>query len=140
MAKVELKTQKNDGDVDKFLDSVDSEQRKKDAKAVTKMMEEITGEKPVMWGASIIGFGTYHYKYASGREADWMRIGLSPRKQNLTLYILSGFSDKEGLLKKLGKHETGKGCLYINKLEDIDINILRKMIKESYESKALGEF
>ena len=138
-ANAELKTKKNDGDVDEFLDSVDNVQRKKDAKAVTKIMQEITGEKPVMWGASIIGFGTYHYKYASGREADWMRIGLSPRKQSLTLYILSGFSDKEKLLGRLGKHKTSKGCLYINKLEDIDIDILRKMIKEAYESKALGE-
>lgn len=136
MTKTELKTQKNDGNVGKFLDSVDNEQRKKDAKAVTKIITEITGEKPVMWGSSIIGFGTYHYKYASGRENDWMRIGLSPRKQNLTLYIMDGFSDYSKLLGKLGKHKTGKACLYINKLEDVNMNVLEEMIKKSYTVKA----
>ncbi|HEX5798291.1 MAG TPA: DUF1801 domain-containing protein [Candidatus Saccharimonadales bacterium] len=140
MAKVELKTKKNDGDVDKFLNSVESEQRRKDAKIVTKLMEEITGEKPVMWGSSIIGFGTYHYKSpATGREGDWMRIAVSPRKQNLTVYLLDGFSEYSKLLAKLGKHKTGKSCLYINKLEDVDMDVLSKMIKKSYESKALGE-
>ncbi len=140
MAKVELKTQKNDGDVDKFLDGVDNEQRKKDAKEVTKIMAEITGEKPVMWGSSIIGFGTYHYKSpATGREGDWMRIGLSPRKQNLTVYIMDGFSEYQSLLDKLGKHKTAKSCLYINRLEDVDINVLREMIKKSYSSKGMGE-
>ena len=135
----ELKTKKNDDDVNKFLDNIEDEQRRKDTKEVTRLMQETTGEKPVMWGSSIIGFGTYHYEYASGREGDWMRIGLSPRKQNLTLYIMDGFSDYDKLLGKLGKYKTGKSCLYINKLEEIDLNILREMIKKSYESKALGE-
>lgn len=139
MAKAELKTKKNNGDVDKFLNSIEDEQRRKDTKAVSKLMEEITGEKPVMWGASIIGFGTYHYKYATGREGDWMSIGLSPRKQNLTLYLMDGFSDYDKLLGKLGKHKTGKACLYINKLEDVDMKVLREMIKKSYQSKSLGE-
>ena len=135
----ELKTKKNNEDVDKFLDNIEDEQRRKDTKEVTRLMQEITSEKPVMWGSSIIGFGTYHYKYASGRKGDWMRIGLSPRKQNLTLYIMDGFSDYDKLLGKLGKYKTGKSCLYINKLEEIDLTILREMIKKSYESKALGE-
>ncbi len=139
MAKTELKTKKNDGNVDKFLDGIENEQRREDAKTVTRVMKEITGEDPVMWGTAIIGFGNYRYKYASGREGDWMRIGLSPRKQNLTLYILSGFSDKEKLLEKLGKHKTGKGCLYINKLEDVDMDVLKEMIQHSYEAKAMGE-
>ncbi len=140
MAKVELKTQKNDGDVDKFLDSVDNEQRKKDAKAVTKMMTEITGEKPSMWGSSIIGFGLYHYKSdRSSQEGDWPRIGLSPRKQSLTLYILNGLEDYSEFLNKLGKHKTGKGCLYINKLEDVNMDVLRGMIKKAYSTKMLNE-
>lgn len=140
MAKVELKTQKNDGDVDKFLDSVDNEQRKKDAKEVTKMMTEITGEKSTMWGSSIIGFGLYHYKSdRSSQEGDWPRIGLSPRKQSLTLYILNGLEDYSVFLNKLGKYKTGKGCLYINKLEDVDLNVLRQMIKKAYSAKMINE-
>lgn len=140
MSSTELKTKKNDSDVDKFLDSVDNEQRKKDAKEVTKIMAEVTGEEPVMWGASIVGFGDYHYKSpATGREGDWMKIGLSPRKQNLTLYFMDGFSEYSDLLDNLGKHSTAKSCLYIKNLEDIDLDILRKMIKKSYNSKAMGE-
>lgn len=140
MAKAELKTKKNDGDVEKFLNSVQDEQRRKDTKTVTRLMEEITKEKPVMWGASIIGFGTYHYKSpATGREGDWMRIGLSPRKQNLTLYLMDGFSEYSKLLARLGKHKTGKSCLYINQLEEVDMDVLSEMIKKSYESKSMGE-
>ena len=140
MAKVELKTQKNDGDVDKFLDSVDNEQRKKDANAVMKMMAEITGEKPTMWGSSIIGFGLYHYKSErSKQEGDWPRIGLSPRKQSLTLYIINGLEDYSVFLNKLGKHKTGTGCLYINKLEDVNLDVLRDMIKKAYSTKMTNE-
>lgn len=140
MAKTELKTQKNESDVNKFLDSVDNEQRKKDAKEVTKIMTELTGEKPVMWGSSIIGFGSYHYKsQRSTQEGDWMRIGLSPRKQNLTLYILNGLDDYSDFLDKLGKHKAGKGCLYINKLEDVDMSVLREMIKKAYSAKMTNE-
>jgi len=140
MSNAELKTKKNDGDVEQFLNSVKDKKRQEDARKVTKLMQEITGEKPVMWGSSIIGFGTYHYKSpATGREGDWMRIAVSPRKQSLTIYLLDGFSDYQKLLDKLGKHKTGKSCLYINKLEDVDISVLSKMIKKSYKSKALGE-
>ncbi|HEX5797283.1 MAG TPA: DUF1801 domain-containing protein [Candidatus Saccharimonadales bacterium] len=139
MASTEPKTKKNDGDVEKFLDSVADEQRRKDARAVTKMMAEITGEPPVMWGTSIIGFGVYHYKYASGREGDWPRMGLSPRKQSLTLYLMDGFSGYDKLLGNLGKHKTGKACLYINKLEDIDLDVLKEIIRKSYASPVMGE-
>ncbi len=135
MAKYELKTQKNDGDVEKFLNSVDDKQRKKDAKEVAAIMAEITGEPAKMWGSSIIGFGDYHYKSAkTGSEGDWMRIGLSPRKQNLTLYFMDGFAEHSDFLAKLGKYKTSKSCLYINRLEDIDIKVLRQMIKKSYEA------
>ena len=94
-------------------------------------MQEVTQEEPMMWGDSIVGFGSYHYKYTSGREADWFQIGFSPRKQNLTIYIMDGFEKYENLLKKLGKHKLGKSCLYINKLEDISILVLKKLISES---------
>ncbi|MEJ2757339.1 MAG: DUF1801 domain-containing protein [Anaerolineales bacterium] len=90
-----------------------------------------TGETPQMWGDSIIGFGSYHYTYASGREGDWMLTGFSPRKQNLTLYIMDGFEEYEDLLKDLGKFKTGKSCLYINKLADVDTNVLKKLVKAS---------
>lgn len=139
MAKVELKTQKNDGDVGKFLDSIEDEQQKNDAKIVVQMMKEASGEKPVMWGESIIGFGTYDYKYATGREGEWMRIGLSPRKQALTLYIMDGFAQSHELLNRLGKYKTGKACLYIKKLEDVDMGVLRELIVKAYEAKAMGE-
>ena len=103
------------------------------------MMKEVTGEEPKMWGTSIIGFGTYHYKYASGQEADWLRIGFSPRKQNLSLYIMSGFQQSEELMAKLGKYSTGKGCLYIKKLEDIDQNVLKELIKASFTTTKIFE-
>ena len=132
-AKYELKTKKNDDSVDAFLNGVDDKQKRADAKQITKMMQEVTDQKPVMWGESIIGFGAYHYKYASGQEGDWMAVGFSPRKQNLTLYIMTGFGDNQALLKKLGKYSTGKSCLYIKKLEDIDLDVLKKLIKQSYD-------
>lgn len=97
---------------------MESEKRRKDAKQVLKIMKEITGEKPAMWGANIVGFGSYDYKYASGREGTFMRIGLSPRKANTSLYIMNDFASYDKLLKKLGKYKTGKSCLYINKLEE----------------------
>jgi len=135
----EPKTKKNDSNVDDFLDGIEDNQRRNDAKTVTRIMEEITGVKPIMWGSSIVGFGTYHYIYASGHEGDWPRIGLSPRKQYLTIYLMDGFAEHSDLLSKLGKHKTSKACLYINKLDDVDINALREMIKKSYESKATGK-
>lgn len=127
----ELKTTKNDQDPLAFLQSVENEKRKADSLVVMEMMEEITGEKPVMWGPSIVGFGSYHYKYASGHEGDWMITGFSPRKQALTLYIMPGFDRYENLMSQLGKYKTGKSCLYINKLEDVDKNILHELIAHS---------
>lgn len=127
----ELKTKKNDASVEAFIDSVAHDKRREDCRTVAALMTEITGEPPSMWGSSIIGFGAYHYRYASGREGEWPLTGLSPRKQSLTLYIMAGFSRYESLLGQLGKHKTGKSCLYINKLEDVDMAVLRTLIEES---------
>lgn len=129
----ELKTQKNDASVTAFLNSIEDEKKRQDSFTILALMKEVTGSDPVMWGTSIIGFGHYHYKYASGRENDWMLTGFSPRKQNLTLYIMSGFDQYGELLSKLGKHTTGKGCLYIKKLEHIDLDVLRELVKHSVE-------
>ncbi len=130
----ELKTQRNKASVEKFIDSVGDEQKREDSKTLLKIFREITKEKPEMWGASIIGFGSYHYKSErSKQEGDWMLTGFSPRKQNLTIYIMPGFKNLQPELKKLGKHKTSVGCLYINKLEDVDLEILKKIIKDSFE-------
>lgn len=131
----ELKTKKNEASVEDFINTVEHEGRRNDSFEILKMMKNITGEQPKMWGTSIIGFGDLHYKYASGREGDWMRIGFSPRKANISLYI-SGcdVSMHEKLLAKLGKHKTGKGCLYINKLADVDKEVLKEMIKKGYDN------
>ena len=135
----ELKTKKNKASVTAFLNSVEDEKRRKDSKRVLKMMKEITGKKPEMWGASIVGFGSYDYKYASGQEGNWFKVGFSPRKTALTLYIMTGFSRYASLMKKLGKYKTGKSCLYIKKLEDIDMDVLRELIEESVKAKGMGE-
>jgi hypothetical protein len=127
----ENKTKQTDESVEKFLNSIADEQRRRDSLAMLKIMKSVTRMEPKMWGPSIVGFGTYHYKYESGREGDFLMTGFSPRKQNLTVYIMSGFTRYEALMKKLGKHKTGKSCLYINKLEDIDQSTLKALIKES---------
>ena len=127
----ELKTRPTGQSAEDFLSTVEDESKRSDSFRILNLMKDITGEPPVMWGPSIVGFGSYHYKYASGREADWMLTGFSPRKQNLTIYIMPGFDNHDALLKKLGKFKTGKSCLYINKLEDVDMEILRTLIKES---------
>jgi len=127
----DLKTKKNQASVQQFLASVEDEKRRKDARAVLRLMREITGEKPAMWGRSIVGFGSYHYRYASGREGDWMLTGFSPRKQALTLYIMDGFDGHEDLMTKLGKYKTGKSCLYVKSLEHIDMDVLRELVTES---------
>ena len=131
----ELKTKQTNASVAAFLDGIESDQKRKDAKAIAKMMREATGARPKMWGSSIVGFGRYRTKYASGREGEWFLTGFSPRKQNLTLYILYGLKGHEKLLGKLGKHKTGKGCLYINKLADVDTDLLRELIARSVERK-----
>lgn len=129
----ELKTKLNDADPKAFIESVKDEKRKADAYEVLEMMTRITGEKPKMWGPSIIGFGSYHYKYASGREGDWMLTGFSPRKTALTIYIMPGFERYEELMGKLGKYKTGKSCLYIKKLEDANREVLEELVKKSLE-------
>src|SRR5688572_13360964 len=132
MAKsTDVKTKVNDASVTDFLNSVTDEQKRKDSLAILKIMKQMTKEEPKMWGASIVGFGSYHYKGASGREGDWMQIGFSPRKQNLTLYIIPGFERYQGLMKKLGKYSTGKSCLYIKKLSDVDMDVLKELMTES---------
>ena len=132
--KVELKTIVNDASVEGFLNSVTDEQKRNDCFEILRLMEQVTKEEPKMWGSSIVGFGSYHYKGASGREGDWMLTGFSPRKANLTLYILGGFESSQDLLNKLGKHKTSVGCLYIKKLEDVDKEVLKELIAESVKT------
>ncbi len=129
----ELKTQPNEQNVEDFLNNVENETKRKDSFSILEMMKEETGAEPIMWGDSIIGFGSYQYKYASGRDAEWFLTGFSPRKQNLTLYIMSGFDEYDELLDKLGKHSTGKSCLYIKRLEDVDQDVLRDLVSKSVE-------
>ena len=126
----ELKTKPNKASVNKFINSIEDPIKREDSKTLLSLMSEVTGDKPTMWGDSIVGFGSYHYKYASGREGDWFQTGFSPRKQSLTLYIMSGFNNKSAL-EKLGKCSTGKSCLYIKKLSDVDLELLKKLITKS---------
>jgi len=129
----ELKTKKNDASVEAFLDAIENETRRKDGYAVLEMYKRITGEEPKMWGPGIIGFGDSKYKYPDGREMDWMTAAFSPRKQNLTLYVVCGSPNQPKLLEKLGKHKTSVSCLYINKLADVDVKVLEKVIADSYK-------
>ena len=129
----DMKTIPTNASVEEFLHSIENPVRQHDAKILTTVMTEITGKPAIMWGPSIVGFGTYHYKYASGREGDMPQTAFSPRKQNLTVYFNEGFGDFHAeLLAKLGPHTTSKACLYIKSLNDIDMDILREMIKKSY--------
>jgi hypothetical protein len=127
----ELKTKERKASVEKFLNSVKDDQKREDSFKILKMLKQITKSEPKMWGPSMIGFGNYHYKYASGREGDWFVAGFSPRKQSLTLYIMADVNKYKDLLAKLGKHKTGKGCLYINKLDDVDVKVLKQIITTS---------
>ena len=127
----ELKTKLSDASVEVFLDGIADEAKRRDSYAILAMMQEVTGVEAKMWGDSIVGFGSYHYKYASGREADWPLVGFSPRKQNLTLYIMSGFEQYDELLQRLGKHSTGKACLYVKRLADVDLAVLQELVKLS---------
>jgi hypothetical protein len=134
MAKTaELKTKLNDASVEDFLNTVEDEQIRADCFEIAKIMKQVTKAEPKMWGTSIVGFGSYHYKGASGREGDWMLVGFSPRKQNLTLYIMAGFERYDELMKKLGKFSTGKSCLYIKKLADVDKKVLKELVSESVQ-------
>lgn len=129
----ELKTKKTTASVEEFILTVEDENRRDDCFEVLKLMKSITKAEPAMWGSSIIGFGTYHYIYASGQEGDWPTVGFSPRKQNLTLYIMPGFEKRQELIKKLGKCKTSKGCLYIKRLDDIHLPTLKQLIKVSLQ-------
>ena len=120
----EPKTKPSDDSVAAFLGAVEPAEKRADAEALCALMQNATGEPPKMWGKSIVGFGSYHYRYPSGQEADWLATGFSPRKQNLTVYIMPGFSDYETLLKRLGPHSTGKSCLYLKRLSDVDLDVL----------------
>lgn len=126
----ENKTQKTQASVAEFIEGIDDPQKKGDSKALVALMEKITGEKPTMWGSSIVGFGDFHYRSAAGSEGDWFRVGFSPRKQNLTVYLsLSDVaSEYDALLDRLGKHSTGKSCLYIKRLDDVDQQVLEELI------------
>lgn len=129
----ELKTKENKASVSEFLNKIDDVQKRKDSKELVKIFKEVMKKKPKMWGTSIIGFGSYHYKSdRSSQEGDWPLTGFSPRKQNISIYIMSGFKDYKSELKKLGKHKvSGGSCLYVKKLEDIDVRVLKKLIKDS---------
>jgi hypothetical protein len=134
----ELKTQPTDESVEAFLNAIPDETRRKDCFTLLGMMQQATGAPPVMWGEAIVGFGDYHYSYASGRQGDWFQVGFSPRKQNLTLYLMTGFDQYESLLAGLGKHSTSKSCLYIKRLSDIDMPTLQQLIRLSVEHIAGG--
>ena len=127
----DLKTKATKASVSKFLRGIEDEKKRKDSLAIQALMATVTKTKPEMWGTSIVGFGRYRYKYASGREGEWFLTGFSPRKQNLTLYIMSGFEEYDDLLKKLGKYSTGKSCLYIKSLDEVHIPTLKKLIQKS---------
>ena len=127
----ELKTKSTETKPPEFLDALADEQIRADCYAILQIMQEATGAEPKMWGTSIVGFGHYHYQYESGREGDWFLVGFSPRKQNLSLYIMAGFDQYAALLEKLGKYKTGASCLYIKRLSDVDLDVLRELIQAS---------
>jgi hypothetical protein len=128
MANANLKTKKTAASVSSFIDKIKDEKRKNDCLKVLALMQSAVGAEPKMWGENVVGFGDYHYKYESGRENDWFMTGFSPRKENLTLYFMTGFAKYGPLLAKLGKHKTGKGCLYIKDLDDVDTKVLSELI------------
>jgi hypothetical protein len=128
----EIKTKPTQANAMKFLESVEDLQKRADSLIILRMLEEITNQQPVMWGNSMIGFDQFEYKNSKGEKNYWPVIGFSPRKQNLTLYIMPGFERFGSLLEKLGKHTTSKGCLYIKRLSDVDVSVLRKIAEESY--------
>ncbi len=132
MAKYELKTKLNDASVEKFLKGVKDKRKQEDSFKLVDIFIKATKEKPKMWGSSIVGFGSYHYKYASGQEGDWMISGFSPRKDSFSIYAMSGIDNFIKQLEKLGKYKTGKSCIYIKSLDDVDVEVLKNLIKESF--------
>ncbi|MCP9237478.1 DUF1801 domain-containing protein [Lewinella sp. JB7] len=125
------KTQPTEASVAAFIDRIEDPRKRADSLAIVELMQEVSGHPPVMWGDSIVGFGTYRYKYATGREGDWMEVGFSPRKQDLTLYLMAGVRREQALLDRLGKHRTGRSCLYIKRLEDVDQEVLRALVEST---------
>ena len=130
----ELKTKKTNASVEKFLNQIPDETKREDCFQVARMMQEITGKEPKMWGPSIVGFDSYHYKYASGHEGEWPITAFSPRKQDLTIYMMPGFTEQEDLMKQLGKHRAAKSCLYIKRLSDVHVPTLKKLIRQSVKA------
>ena len=139
MAKVEMKTTENEVSVSDFLKTVEDESKRNDSLELVKIMEEITQSTAKMWGPAIIGFGRYHYKYESGREADMLRVGFSPRKDALALYIGANSQENLDIISNLGKYKTGKSCLYVKKLADINLDVLKVITKRGFERKQFGE-
>lgn len=133
MAKYELKTKMNDASVSKFIETIENETKREDCKKIIDLMAEVTNIEPKMFGSGIVAFGKYHYKYASGHEGDSCLVGFAPRKTNISIYLAPYYAETSETLKSLGKFKLGKGCLYINKLEDIDTTVLKKLIIESVE-------
>jgi hypothetical protein len=127
----EMKTKPRTASVDRFLNSIKDEEVRKDCRVLVDIMQRATKAKPEMWGTKIVGFGRYHYKYASGREGDWMLTAFAPRKQNITLYIMGGFDRYDELMSRLGKHSCGKSCLYIRRLADVHLPTLEKLVNAS---------
>lgn len=127
----ELKTKQTKSSVTDFMNGISDKQKRADCKAIAKMMRAASGNRAKMWGTSIVGFGSYHYIYASGREGDFLECGFSPRAQNISIYIMPGFKSFGPLMKRLGKHKTGKSCLYIKRLDEVDQDVLAKLIDES---------
>ena len=127
----ENKTKLTDQSVKSFIESLDDQQKIADSYSLVNLMKDVTGCEPKMWRSSIIGFGQYHYKYESGREGDWLKTGFSPRKREFSIYIMSGFKQHDELMKKLGKYRTGKSCLYVRRLEDINTDVLENLVQES---------
>ncbi len=127
----ENKTKPSKASVAQFINAIENDRRRADAKKVAAMMRKATGKRAKLWGSSIVGFGSYHYKYDSGREGEWALVGFSPRKQNLVVYIMPGFDSFPELMKKLGKYKTGKSCLYINRLDDVNEDVLQQLIERS---------
>lgn len=127
----EAKTAKSDASVRKFLDGIEDTEKRADCRTIAKMMRRATGKRPMMWGASIVGYGSYNYRYASGREGTWFEVGFSPRARNISIYVMPGFSAFGELLDRLGRHTTGKSCLYVGRLADVDRQVLERLIEES---------
>lgn len=131
MANADLKTKKTTASVLDFIESIPDEDRREDCRRLITLMKKATRADPKMWGSNVVGFGDYHYKYESGRENDWFVTGFSPRKQNLTLYFMTGTERYKSILDRLGKHKTGKGCLYINNLDEVDVDVLQELVRAS---------